>query len=91
MVKRTTMSEQQLANTKDIAYLQAQVDSIEKTLDNHRKESKEEKEQILTKLDDIGKTVSMWRHTIWLGKAFALTVLGVIGFKGSDAILDIWK
>ena len=50
-------------NAQEIGYMKGKIEMLEKKFDEHRIESKQEMDLVITKLDEVAKTMSFWRHT----------------------------
>lgn len=77
-------------NAREIGYVLGKMEMLEKKFDEHREESKEEKEQILSKLEQMANGMSFWRHTMWIVKAIVLSI-PLIAAGNSQGLLELWK
>ncbi len=89
--KATAVPSQQVAaNAQDIGYVLGKMEMIEKKFDEHRVETKQEKEEILDKLEEMSKTLSFWRHTLWLVKALIASV-PLIMAANYEGLTQLWR
>ena len=77
-------------NAQEIGYLHGKIEMLEKTLNEHRVESKEEMDLVISKLDDVVKTMSFWRHTVWLFKVIGLSI-PLIAAGNFDQLSQLWS
>lgn len=78
------------ANAKEIGYVLGKMEMLEKKFDEHREESKIEKELIISKLEQMSKNMSFWRHGLWIIKAVILS-LPLILAGNTQGLMDLWK
>lgn len=83
-------SNQVTSNAQDIGYVLGKMEMIEKKFDEHRLETKQEKEEILDKLEGLAQTLSFWRHTLWLIKAMIASVPLVLAANYQE-LVQTWK
>lgn len=74
---------------QDIGYLLGKQEMLEKKFDEHRKESKQEKEEILNKLEEMGKNMSFWKHTMWIIKVLVLSI-PLLAAGNWQGLADLW-
>lgn len=96
-MSRSNMSEVHVANTRDIGYLDGRLSSLEKTMDEtkkefreHRAESKKELEEIKDKLDKVVETMSLWKYILWIFKSTTIAAAALLGWKGLDKLLKLF-
>lgn len=77
-------------DAREIGYVLGKMEMIEKKFDEHRIESKQEKEQIIEKLEQMAKGMSFWRHTMWIVKAIVLTMPLILA-GNTQGIIELWK
>lgn len=77
-------------NAREIGYVLGKMEMLEKKFDEHREESKQEKEQILSKLEQMSKGMSFWRHTMWVAKAIILSI-PLVAAGNSQGLIELWK
>ena len=73
-------------NAHDIGYVLGKVEMIEKKMD----EQSVELELVLTKLDDLSKSMSFWRHTLWVFKALVMSI-PLIAAGNMEGLSEYWK
>lgn len=81
-----TRKSQVTTNAQDIGYVLGKMEMIEKQLTEQGEELKE----VLAKLDDISKTMSFWRHGLWLLKALILSI-PLLATANWESISTLWK
>lgn len=77
-------------NAQEIGYMKGKIEMLEKKFDEHRVESKQEMDLVITKLDEVAKTMSFWRHTLWLFKVIGLSI-PLIATANFDSLANLWK
>lgn len=77
-------------NAREIGYVLGKMEMIEKKFDEHREETKIEKELILEKLEQMSTSLSFWKHTMWIVKAVFLS-LPLILAGNSQGVIELWK
>lgn len=91
MARKTSSSNDRVTtNAQDIGYVLGKMEMIEKKFDEHRAESQLEKQVIINKLEEITKTMSFWRHTLWLFKVIGLSIPLILAGNFSS-VADLWK
>lgn len=92
MARKTQVvpGQQVTANAQDIGYVLGKMEMIEKKFDEHREETKSEKDEILAKLDELSNTMSFWRHSLWLIKAIIASVPLILAANYTD-LTQLWK
>jgi len=77
-------------DAREIGYVLGKMEMLEKKFDEHRIESKQEKEQILEKLEQMASGMSFWKHTMWIVKALVLS-LPLIAAGNSQGLAELWR
>lgn len=82
--------QQVTANAQDIGYVLGKMEMIEKKFDEQRVELKSENDAILAKLEELSKTMSFWRHSLWIVKAVVASIPLVLAANYTD-LTQLWK
>ena len=83
-------SQQTTANAQDIGYVLGKMEMIEKKLDEHQVETRQEQEEIMDKLDKLSESFSFWRHSFWLLKAILVSIPLILASNYED-LVAYWK
>jgi hypothetical protein len=75
---------------KEVGYVLGKMEMLEKKFDEHREESKQEKELILAKLEQMSNNMSFWKHGLWIIKALVLS-LPLILAGNTQGLMELWK
>ena len=81
-----TRKSQVTTNAQDIGYVLGKMEMIEKQLTEQGDELKE----VLASLEKLSRTMSFWRHGLWLLKAFILS-LPLLATANWESISTLWK
>jgi hypothetical protein len=87
---QATPGQQVTANAQDIGYVLGKMEMIEKKFDEQRIELKSENDEILAKLDELSKTMSFWRHSLWIVKAIVASIPLLLAANYTD-LTQLWK
>lgn len=91
MARQSTNPPQQIvANAQDIGYVLGKMEMMEKKFDEHRAETKIEGDEIIAKLDELTKTMSFWRHSLWLIKAIIASIPLILAANYTD-LTALWN
>lgn len=88
--KNLTQAGQVTTNAQDIGYVLGKMEMIEKKFDEHRVETKSERDEIMSKLEELSENMSFWRYTIWFLKAMLVSVPLIIT-ANFEELMNIWK
>ena len=81
-----TRKSQVTTNAQDIGYVLGKMEMIEKQLTEQGAELKE----VLASLEKLSRTMSFWRHGLWLLKALILSI-PLFATANWESISTLWK
>jgi hypothetical protein len=90
MSENNTTKNQVTSNAQDIGYVLGKMEMIEKKFDEHRIETKSERDEIMSKLEELKDNMSFWRYTMWFLKALVISVPLIVTANFQE-LLTLWK